>query len=138
MNGNKILSNKVREISQSSGLLKNRYYNTKRIFSYALPNYGVHSLYDGVNLSDSVWEKELVGPNSTVGLLEDCFQPIHQNTQRVSGCVESLYVYRTKHTIIRLKVRKLNTVDLSGYFYTHTLLETTRLSMIGHEFSHSQ
>lgn len=58
------------------------------------PDYGVHSLYDGVYLCDGVREKELVGSHSTVGLLEDSFQPVHQDAQWMSRCVESL---RNRH-----------------------------------------
>ena len=60
----------------------------------------MHSLYDGVDLSDGVREKELVGPYSAIGLLEDCLYPVHQDAQGMSRCVEGL---RSKHMENRTK-----------------------------------
>ena len=54
------------------------------------PDYGVHSLYDGVDLGNGVREEELVGPHSAIGLLEDSLQPIHQDAQGMARSVERL------------------------------------------------
>ena len=50
----------------------------------------MHSLYDGVDLSDGVREEVLVGPYSAIGLLEDSLQSVHQDAQGVAWGVERL------------------------------------------------
>ena len=64
------------------------YYNS---IDCALPHYGVHSLYDGVDLCDGMREKEFVGPHSAIRLFEDSLQSIHQDTKWMSRCVEGLH-----------------------------------------------
>jgi hypothetical protein len=88
------------------------YYNNR---SYS-PDYGVHSLYDGVDLGDGVREKKLVGPYSAIGLLEDSLQPVHQDAQGMTRGVECL---RRKSLTLILPWLSVSTLIfvIKGYFF---------------------
>jgi hypothetical protein len=82
------------------------------VYNIVAPDYGVHSLYDGVDLGDGMREKKLVGPYSAVGLLEDSLQSVHQDAQGMTRGVECLHEEEiiNINTISWLLQDKLNTL----------------------------
>ena len=63
-----------------------------------LPNDTVQSLDHELDLSNRMWQQELVGANSAVAVPEEVLKVVHEHTQRVSGDRKGLW--KTRESLV--------------------------------------